>query len=252
MNRPLSGRVARVTGAGAGMGRAHCELKAERGAHVIVQELIAERAQAVAAAICASGGSAEAMPGDAADVGLMRASIQAALAQHGHIDILVNNAGIASRVKPLEDIDEDFFDRMLRVNLKAAFFCTQALVPAMKAQRWGRIINVSSMFAFVGSPSGAHYTMAKGGLLGFTRSLARELAPWNITVNALAPGLVKTEMTTESLKTDAAFDARARAVPMGRLATAREVAASAAFLASEDAALITGGTLSPSGGEVFI
>ncbi len=252
MTTPLTGRVALVTGAGSGMGRAHCELMAERGAHVIVQDLLAERAQEVVAAIRSSGGQADAMHGDASNVTLMRERIGEALTRHGRIDIIVNNAGIASRVKPFEDIDEDFFDRMLDVNLKAAFFCTQAVVPAMKLARWGRIINISSMFAMVGSQSGAHYTTAKGGMLGLTKALARELAPWNITVNAVAPGLVKTSMTIESLKTDDAFEARAKGVPMGRLASPREIAASVAFLASDDASLMTGMTLSPSGGEALV
>lgn len=249
---PLAGRVALVTGAGSGMGRAHCELMAARGAHVIVQDLLPERAEAVAAAIRDSGGKAEAMAGDASDVLHMRRSIAAALDRHGHIGIIVNNAGIPSLVKPFEDIEEALFDDMLKVNIKSAFFCTQALVPAMKAARWGRIINVSSFFAMVGSPNGAHYTTAKGGMLGLTKALARELAPWQITVNAIAPGLVKTEMTTRSLKTDEAFAARARTVPMGRLAEPHEVAATVAFLASDDAAMLTGATLSPSGGEGLV
>ena len=250
--RDLSGRVALVTGGGSGMGRAHCERLAAEGAHVIVQDLLPDRAQALAEALCAAGARAEAMPGDAGDVALMKGLIARAGERLGGVDILVNNAGITGRVLAFEAIDEDFFDRMMNVNLKAAFFCAQAVVPGMKAKRWGRIINVSSMFSMVGSSNQAHYTTAKSGMLGLTKALARELAPWNITVNAIAPGLVRSEMTLASLKTEAAFAARARQVPMGRLAEPEEVAASVAFLASEDAGMVTGATLSPSGGEALV
>ena len=249
--KALYGRVALVTGAGSGMGRTHCEVMAERGAHVIVQELIPERAEEVAAAIRAAGGSAEAMPGDASDVARMKALIGEAEQRLGHIDILVNNAGISGLQAPFEQVDEAAFDRMLTVHLKSAFFCAQAVVPGMKARRYGRIINMSSMFAMKGSPDAPHYTVAKGGMLGLTKALARELAAWNITVNAIAPGLVKSEMTMKSIKDERIFDERAQFVPMKRLATARDVSLTVAFLASDDAALVTGQTISPSGGDVI-
>ncbi|MYK58410.1 MAG: SDR family oxidoreductase, partial [Rhodospirillaceae bacterium] len=124
--------------------------------------------------------------------------------------------------------------------------------PGMKARRWGRIINVSSMFAMIGSPNAPHYTVAKGALLGLTKALARELGPWNITVNALAPGLVRTEMTQMSLNDDAEFERRAAAVPMRRLAEPRDLAYAVAFLASDQAALMTGQTISPNGGNAIV
>jgi len=248
----LTGKVALVTGAGSGMGRSHAELLAERGAHVLVQELRPERAEEVASGIRARGHSAEAMAGDVSDVAVMRAQIGAAQARLGHVDILVNNAGISGMQMPFEDIDEAFYDRMLAVHLKSAFFCAQAVVPGMKARRFGRIINVSSMFAMKGSPNAAHYTVAKSGLLGLTKALAVELAPHGITVNAIAPGLVKTEMTMQSLKEDAEFDRRASRTLMGRLATPRDLSYTVAFLASDEAALMTGMTLSPNGGDVIV
>lgn len=251
---PLAGRVAIVTGAGSGMGKAHAELLAERGAHVIVQDLIAERTEGTAEGIRRSGGKADALVCDASEVARMRAALADFERQLGRIDIVVNNAGISGHGATFEEIDERAYDRMLGVHVKSAFFCAQSVVPGMKARKFGRIINVSSMFAMKGSPNMAHYTTAKGALLGLTKALALELAPWNITVNAIAPGLVKTEMTLKSMKQDhSEFDKRAAAnVPMKRLAEPRDLAYTVAFLASDEAAMITGATVSPSGGEVIV
>ncbi len=252
MDNSLQNRTALVTGAGSGMGRAHAELLAERGAHVVVQDVVPERTETVAGAICAGGGSAEPLAGDAADIRAMQAAVERLAAARGAVDILVNNAGISGRQLPFEDIDEAGYDAMLGVHVKSAFFLCQAVVLGMKAQRWGRIINVSSMFAMIGSPNAAHYTVAKGAMLGLTKALARELGPWNITVNALAPGLVKTEMTQMSLDDDAEFERRAAAVPMRRLAEPRDLAYAVAFLASDEAALMTGQTISPNGGNAIV
>lgn len=252
MSKPLHGRTALVTGAGSGMGRAHAEILAARGAHVVVQDIVAGRTDAVAGAIRAAGGSAEPLPGDAGDIGAMQEAVARLEAARGAVDILVNNAGISGRQLPLEEIDEAGYDAMLAVHVKSAFFLSRAVVPAMKAQRWGRIVNVSSMFAMIGSPNAAHYTVAKSALLGLTKALARELGPWNITVNALAPGLVATEMTRMSLGDEAEFARRAAAVPMRRLAEPRDLAHTVAFLASDEAALMTGQTLSPNGGNAIV
>lgn len=248
----LSGHVALVTGAGAGMGRAHAELLAARGATVIAQDVVDGRGEAVAGAIREAGGRAEGMAGNAGDPADMRPRVEAALARHGKIDILVNNAGISGRQTPFLDIDEDYYDRMMDVNVKAAFFLSQSVVPGMRDQKWGRIVNVSSMFAMKGSPDAPHYTAAKGAMLGLTKALARELGPWNITVNAIAPGLVKTEMTTGSLGSDDEFEARASLIPMRRLAAPIDHAYVVAFLASDEAALMTGQTLSVNGGDAIV
>jgi NAD(P)-dependent dehydrogenase (short-subunit alcohol dehydrogenase family) len=248
----LAGKVAIVTGAGSGLGKAHANLLAERGAHVVVQELLPERAESVAAGIRSAGGKAESLGGDASDVAGMRAAVAAIEDRLGHIDILVNNAGISGRGAAFESIDEEGFDRMIAVHVKSAFFFAQFVVPGMKARRYGRIVNTSSMFAMKGSPNMAHYTVAKGALLGLTKALALELAPWNITVNAIAPGLVKTDMTSVSFgHDDGEFDRRAALVPMRRLAEASDVARLVAFLVSDDAALVTGQTVSPSGGDAM-
>ena len=142
---------------------------------------------------------------------------------------------------------------MMRIHVKSAFFFAQFVVPGMKTRRSGRIVNTSSTFAMKGSPNMPHYTVAKGALLGLTKALALELGPWNITVNAIAPGLVKTEMTSISLNhDDREFDRRAALAPLRKLAQPRDVANLVAFLVSDEAALITGQTVSPSGGDVIV
>jgi NAD(P)-dependent dehydrogenase (short-subunit alcohol dehydrogenase family) len=252
-NLSLAGRIAIVTGAGAGMGRAHAELLAARGAHVVVQDVLAERTHEVVAGIAAQGGRAEALVGDASAVATMRDALAAIEARRGRIDILVNNAGISGRGAAFEAIDEATFDRMIAVHLKSAFFLAQAVVPGMKARRHGRIINVSSSYAMTGGPNMAHYTAAKGAMLGLTKTLARELGPWQITVNAIAPGLVKTGMTETSLGAiPGEFERRRLLVPMLRLAEPHDVAQVVAFLAADEAALVTGQAISPSGGEVIV
>jgi len=252
MTKPLADRIAVVTGASSGMGRAHAEVLAERGAHVIVQDIREERAGTVADAIRSAGGSAEAMGGDASDVPDMQRRMREAEGRHGRIDILVNNAGISGMQASFEEVDEAAYDRMLGVHLKSAFFLSQAVVPGMKARRYGRIVNVSSMFAMIGSPNMPHYTAAKGGLLGLTKALALELGPWNITVNAIAPGLVKTEMTSTSLGSDEEFRRREQTVPMRRLADPRDLALAVAWIVSPDADLLTGQTISPNGGNAIV
>lgn len=252
MSSQLKNRVALVTGAGAGMGRAHAELLAERRAHVVVQDIRPERAEAVAAGIVEAGGAAEAMDGDVSKVTAFGLCVGDAEKRLGRIDILVNNAGISGLQTPFEDIDEAVYDRMMAVHAKAAFFAARAVVPGMKSRRYGKIINVSSMFAMKGSPNAPHYTMAKSALLGLTKALALELAPWGICVNAVAPGLLRTEMTIESIQDDRVFEERAGRVPMGRLAEPRDVALTVAFLASPDSDYMTGQTLSPSGGDAIV
>ena len=247
----LDGKVAMVTGAGSGMGAAHAEILAERGAHVIVQDVDADdRAPTQAGAIAAQGGSAEAMVGDVADTPDLQAKVADAIGRHGRIDILVNNAGISGKQTPFLEIDEDFFDRMFQVHVKGAFFASQSVIPAMREAGYGKIVNISSNFALHGGMGMAHYTSAKGALLGLTKVLAREFGPDGIRVNAVAPGLVRTPMT-ERLGDDG-FEAFRVNVPIRRLAVPRDVAEAVAFLASPASDMITGQTVSPSGGDPIV
>ncbi|MCA9770774.1 MAG: SDR family oxidoreductase, partial [Myxococcales bacterium] len=175
----------------------------------------------------------------------------------GKIDILVNNAGISGMQTPFLDIDEDYYDRMMDVNVKAAFFLSQMVVPGMRDQHWGRIVNVSSMFSMKGSPDAPHYTAAKSGLLGLTKALARELGPWNITVNAIAPGWVDTQMAQDGMvqiaasigvTRDAFYEMAMSQVPLRRMLAPEEIADLVLFLASERGRGITGACLDINGG----
>jgi 3-oxoacyl-[acyl-carrier protein] reductase len=240
-----------VTGAGSGMGAAHAEMLAERGAQVIVQDLGSDdRAAQMADKISGSGGQAEAMVGDVSDTPDFTSKIADAISRHGRIDILVNNAGISGLQMPFLDIDEDFFDRMFQVHVKGSFFACQAVIPAMRAAGYGKIVNTSSNFAMHGGTGMAHYTSAKGALLGLTKVLAREFGPDGIRVNAVAPGLVRTPLTDRL--GDEGFEAFRVNVPIRQLAVPRDVAETVAFLCSPASDMITGQTITPSGGDPIV
>ena len=252
MTKPLDGRIALVTGGGGpAMGRAHCEILAERGAHVIVHDAREDKALETADAIESTGGSAETMIADLTDVGAVLAKVQEAESRHGRIDILVNHAGISGMSTPFEEIDEDFFDRIFAIHAKATFFVTQALVPGMKERSYGKIINTGSDFVLRGSSSAAHYTASKGAVHALTRALALELASFGICVNTVAPTLMVSELTVAS--TGRAFiDDQAAMSPAGRLPEPREVAETVAFLASPDSDFMTGQCLTPNGGRTIV
>lgn len=248
--RTLSGRVAVVTGAASGMGRTHAKRLARMGALVVIQDIHANGLEETKAEIAADGGRAEAVIFDISDVAAIEATMSDVVARHGGIDIVVNNAGIGvDRV--IEDIDEAMFDRMIDVHVKGSFFCAKATVPSMKARRWGRIINVSSRWAQAGHDMASDYIAAKGAVLGLTKAWAKELAPHNITVNALAPGGVWSRMVLENLGEEG-VRAEERQVPLGRWAQPEELSETVAFLASEEAAFITGQVISPNGGKTIV
>lgn len=252
MTKSLDGRIALVTGGGGpAMGRAHCEVLAERGAHVIVHDARADEAAQTVAAIKAAGGNAEPLIADLTDLPATLVKVKDAESRHGKIDILVNHAGISGMSTPFEDIDEAFFDRIFAIHAKASFFVTQALVPGMKERGYGKIINTGSDFVLRGSPSAAHYTASKGAVHALTRALALELAPFGICVNTVAPTLMVSELTLAS--TGRAFiDDQAAQAPMGRLPVPREVAETVAFLASPESDFMTGQCLSPNGGRTIV
>ena len=247
----LEGRVALVTGAGAGMGRSHATLLAERGADVIVQDVNAAAADGTAAEVRRHGRRCQVLVGDVREVGPLKAAIAGAEAALGRIDILVNNAGVAGQGLAIENIDEATFDLMFGVHVKGSFFATQAVLPGMKARRYGKIINISSNFAMGGSAFASHYAAAKSALSGFVKSWARELAPYNIMVNAVAPGLLETDLTRNSLGLDRIRKMESE-VPLGRLAKPVEISYAVAWLASAETDFMTGQVIAPNGGITIV
>ena len=241
----LSGRVALVTGASQGIGRA-CALKlAAAGATVAVaarnQQKLAELVQQIEAA----GGKASAFPLDVADEEQVKAAFKSALGQFGKVDVLINNAGI-TRDQLVMRMKRADWDSVLNTNLTSAYLCIQQVIASMLKQRWGRIINITSVFGQTGQAGQANYAASKAGLIGLTMAIAREVGSRNITCNAVAPGFIETAMTSgfaDEFKQNAL-----KMIPLGRIGTPEDVANSVAFLASEEASYITGHVLSVNGG----
>jgi 3-oxoacyl-[acyl-carrier protein] reductase len=247
----LSGRVAIVTGAGQGMGRAVAEALATRGAAIVVNDVDPSSAETAAAELQASGATAIAMPANVVDRAAVHEMVEQTIAAFGALHILINNAGVLRPTKVI-DIPEAEWDMVVAVNLKGTFLCSQAVLPAMQAARWGRIVNFSSTAGKnISTVGGAHYTAAKAGILGFTRHLAKEVAGDGITVNAVCPGLIDTEMVRATID-DARCAAYAASFPIPRLGRPDEVAELVAFLASDRAAYITGASLDINGGDLMI
>ena len=247
----LTGRVGLVTGAGRGMGRASAERIAADGARVVVNDLDETRAADVADRLVSEGAEAIGVAADVSDAADVGRLVDTAREAFGDVDILVNNAGVLRRTGIL-DLDEDEWNLVLDVNLKGTYLCTRAVLPAMKAAGWGRVVNISSSAGrSVSTLGGPHYTTAKAAVLGFTRAVAREMAPFGITLNAVCPGLVNTEMVNEVI-TAAQTQAYADSFPIKRLAEPQEVAELVAFLASDRAAYITGASLDINGGDLML
>lgn len=249
MSLSLENKVAVVTGASRGIGRAIALEFAKRGAKVIVNYAKdAEGAQAAVEAIVAAGGQAKAVQADVADFKAAEGLIKACVEAYGTIDILVNNAG-TTRDMIIMMMPEADWDVVIQTNLKSAFNCSKAAVKTMLRKRTGRIINISSVSGVADNAGQTNYSASKAGLLGFTKALAREVAARNITVNAVAPGFVPTTLTND-LSAEIK-DATLKTIPLGRWGTAEEIAYATAFLASEEAAYITGQTLNVDGGMVM-
>ena len=240
----LSGRIALVTGASRGIGAAIARRFASRGARVVAAAR-GDNARPVAEDIAATGGQAEAISLDVTDASGIEAAIAGIVERHGRIDILVNNAGIA-RDQLLLRLKRDDWDAVLTTNLTAAFALTQAALKSMIRQRQGRIISISSVVGQSGNAGQANYAASKAGLIGFTKAVALEVASRGITANVVAPGLIETDMT-QSIAEKAREQWEAR-IPLRRLGTPDDVAAAVCFLASDEAAYITGQVLAVNGG----
>ena len=241
----LSGRVALVTGASQGIGKA-CVLKlAERGATVAVVARNEEKLKELVSHISGTGGKSAAFQMDVADEEQIKNTCKTVIAEFGKIDILVNNAGI-TRDQLVMRMKRADWDAVINTNLTSAYLCTQQVISAMLRQRWGRIINITSIFGQIGQTGQANYASSKAGLIGLTMAIAREVASRNITCNAVAPGFIETAMTAalpENLKQEAV-----KLIPLGRVGAPEDVANAVAFLASEEASYITGHVLNVNGG----
>ncbi len=241
----LAGRIALVTGASQGIGRA-CALElGRRGAHVALAARNVEKLNEVSAEIAVSGGTARPFALDVSSDESIKDGAKAILAHFGRVDILVNNAGITRDILSMRMKRADW-DDVLNTNLTGAFLLTQALMMQMVKNRWGRIINITSVVGETGQAGQANYAASKAGLIGLTKSLARELASRTITVNAVAPGYIETAMT--AVLTDDQKNAMTQHIPLGRAGTDQDIANAVAFLASEEAGYITGHTLDVNGG----
>ena len=241
----LSDKVAVVTGASRGIGRAIALALVAQGAKVVASARNAQALDDLVAEIEAQGGEATAVAGDVALESDAARLIEQAVAAYGQIDVLVNNAGITRDGLLLRMKDEDW-DAVIDTNLKGAFHCIRAEAKVMSKQRTGRIINISSVVGEMGNAGQAHYCASKAGLLGLTKSVARELARRNITVNAITPGFIVTHMTDGM--TDKARETMTEQIPLGRLGEADDVANAVIFLASDQSSYVTGQVLGVNGG----
>jgi 3-oxoacyl-[acyl-carrier protein] reductase len=241
----LSGRVAVVTGASQGIGRACAVRLAKSGASLAVAARNREKLDEVVHEITAHGGQAAAFALDVADEEQIKAVFKAVIAHFGKIDILVNNAGV-TRDQLVMRMKRADWDAVIQTNLTSAYLSTQAVASSMLKQRWGRIINIASVFGQMGQAGQANYAASKAGLIGLTMAIARELASRSITCNAVAPGFIDTAMT--EVLSGEFKEGALKMIPLGRTGTPEEVAHAVAFLASEEAGYITGHVLNVNGG----
>lgn len=242
-------RVALVTGAGNGIGRAIAEKLAKDGERVVVNDLRDASAEEVVAGIKESGGEAASAPGDVSDPEAVERIVETAREAFGPVEVLVNNAGYGQQ-KLFVDLTVEDFDRMIGVHLRGTFLCTSAVLPEMLSEGRGVIINVASQLGQIGGVELCHYSAAKAGIIGLTKSLAREVSARGVRVNAIAPGPINTELVlglSEEWRQNKAAE-----LPLGRFGEPWEVAETVSFLASDGAALYVGQTLGPNSGDVML
>src|SRR5919107_2116061 len=245
-----SSRVALVTGAGSGIGRAVAEKLASDGESVVVNDLDSAAADSVVEGIVESGGRAKTAPGDVSDESAVQEVVAKAKEGWGPPDILVNNAGFLQLV-PFVELSVEDFDRMIAVHLRGTFLCTRAVLPEMLERGSGVVVNIASQLGQIGAPELCHYAAANAGIVGLTKSLAREVSAQGVRVNAVAPGPINTELVFDNLP-EAWRENKAAELPLGRFGEPHEVAETVAFLASDAAALYVGQTLGPNSGDVML
>ena len=248
--KQLKNKVALITGAGSGMGQTHAKVFAERGAMVVINDLNGDGLEETRRIVREAGGQAVECVGDITKPDFVKAMIGDAVSQVGGISILVNNAGIGEHCE-LEDVSLERLTQMLNIHVVGSFLCAQAVIPGMKARKSGKIINISSIWGMNGYHTASHYCAAKAAMLGATKAWAKEFAPFNIHVNAVAPGGVLTPMPIKVQGMEKIRE-KEKKVPLGRWATPEEISYSVAFLASEESDFITGQVISPNGGETIV
>jgi 3-oxoacyl-[acyl-carrier protein] reductase len=249
MNK-LVGRTAIVTGGAKGIGRGIAEAFAYEGADVAIADIATnDQAAAVIESIQQTGRKAIFIRTDVADEQQVRNMVEAVKRDFGHIDILVNNAGTFTQAL-VENLTIADWDKVIGVNLRGTFLCARFVLPYMLDQGWGRIINIASQLGYIGGQEVAHYSASKGGVIAFTKALAREVATRNVLVNAIAPGPILTDLLAS--ETEEWKSAKLAELPIGRFGEVSEVAPTAVFLASDDATYYVGQTLGPNGGDVMM
>ena len=244
----FEGKTALVTGGGGGFGRAISTVLALEGAHIAVVDLDEAAASAAAAEVVAAGGSATAYAVDVTDVEGVAALVEAVVATHGRLDIAVNNAGIGGDMVPLAEYPIETWHRVLDVNLSSVFYCMRAELAAMAASGGGSIVNTASIMSLVAMPTISAYVASKHAVLGLTRAAAAEYGAHGIRVNAVAPSFSRVGFTAEKIDDDAAWEGMAAQHPLGRTAAPADIAGAVAYLASDDAAFVTGHLLNVDGG----
>ncbi len=249
----LKGRVAIVTGGGQALGRAYALHLAAQGAIPVIAEFNEAAGAGVAREIEDSGGTALFVPTDVGSTAAIASMAEAVLARFGRIDILINNAALFSRItmKPFWELPVEEWERAMDVNIGGAFHCARAVVPAMQKAGWGRILNIASGTPLLGLPNYLHYITSKSAQFGMTRSMARELGPWNVTVNTFIPGVTKTEVERPSVSEEK-FKGYVAMQCLKRMSTPDDMARVVTFLCSDEAAWITGQTILVDGGLNFV